>query len=171
MSAAPALRHPDAPPPVRVLLADILAVTCEYYGISAIDVRSARRGPKLIAPRHMSFYLAERRFEYSSAVTGKFFNRDRTGVTHAAVKVAASLGDPRLARTANELEIAVLARARARQRGFAHQQPDIDPGRVAQRIVEGGQRAALSTSTDEIMAMAEALSRLEHQREQEQSNV
>ena len=108
------------------------------------------------------------RFEFSSAEVGRFFGRDHTTMLSANKETEArAAGDPVFADELSAIEIAALVHARLRQAGLLRAAPQIDPAAAAWRIVEGGAREAARASIQEIMAMADALSRIEEQPEQE----
>jgi len=173
MSALPALRQPVLHgPPAKVMLADIAAVVSHYFGVPVVDIRSRRRTIEVVPPRHAAWFLATTRFEFSMPEVGRWFGgRDHTTVIYGRDKIRAKIAvDPGVGELMSQFEIAAIAHARLRQRGLVKRAVDIDAGAVARRIVEGGQRAALGATIDEITAMAEALSRLEDQPEGENCN-
>jgi hypothetical protein len=155
------------------MLADITAVVSRYYGVAEVDIRGGRRMAGFIFPRHAAFYLATRRFEFSTPTVGAWFGgRDHTSVLHARDKLDALIAaEPELGALMDQFEIASIAHARLRQQGLVRFSAEVNPARVAARVVAGGHRAALGVSVDEITAMAEALSRLGETTEEELSNV
>ena len=165
-------RHPLDAPPVRVMLVDLMRAASEHFGVAESEIRSRSRGARVVAPRHAIVHLALTRFEFSSAEVGRFFRRDHTTMLSANKETAArAAGDPEFADELCAIEIAALVHARLRQIGLLRAAPEIDPAAAAWRIVKGGAREAARASIQEIMAMADALSRLDDQQEQEHQNV
>ena len=165
-------RHPLDGPPVRVMLVDLTRAASEHFGVAEPEIRSRSRVARIVAPRHAIVHLAMTRFEFSSAEVGRFFHRDHTTMLTANSETAArAAGDPEFAEELSGIEIAALVHARLRQTGLLRAAPEIDPAAAAWRIVKGGAREAARASIQEIMAMADALSRLEDQPEQEHQNV
>ncbi len=165
-------RHPLDGPPVRVMLVDLTRAASEHFGVAESEIRLRSRVARILAPRHAIVHLAMTRFEFSSAEVGRFFRRDHTTMLAANSATAArAAGDPEFAEELCGIEISALVHARLRQVGLLRAAPEIDPAAAAWRIVKGGAREAARASVQEIMAMADALSRLEDQPEQEYQNV
>jgi hypothetical protein len=79
-----------APPPIRV--GEIQVAVCEAYGISLVDLTSARRTAKLVLPRQVAMYLAKVMTGRSLPEIGRRFGgRDHTTVLHAIRKIAAKV--------------------------------------------------------------------------------
>ena len=63
-------------------------VVCKYYGVSKIDIVSARRTANLVRPRQMAMYLAKTLTTKALGTIGQHFGgRDHTTVLHAVRKM------------------------------------------------------------------------------------
>ncbi|MGA8169789.1 MAG: helix-turn-helix domain-containing protein [Methylocystis sp.] len=159
------MNAPLTQPPVKVMLVDIVAVISNHFKIPPGEMRSPCRVVDLVSARHAAWFLAMTRFEFSSGDVGRWFNRRRNGVWHGCAKARERMArDPSFASLMNEFESAALERARLRQHEIVNL--TIELGTLtARRIVELGERAAMKATVAEIMAMAEALSKIEDQKE------
>ena len=70
--------------PRRVLIGDIQRIVTRYYGLSPLDLVSARRSRDVARPRQIAMYLARHHTKASLPEIGKRFGRrDHTTVIHA----------------------------------------------------------------------------------------
>jgi len=70
----------------------IIACVANYYGVSEIDIVSARRTANVIRPRHVAMYLARRLTGKSYAQIGRAFgDRDHATVIHAVNRVTGEM--------------------------------------------------------------------------------
>jgi chromosomal replication initiation ATPase DnaA len=75
----------DAPMPK---IGDIKRATCKYFGISAVDLVSARRSSDIVHPRQIAMYLAATLTTRSLPEIGRNFGgRDHTTVLYAKRKI------------------------------------------------------------------------------------
>jgi chromosomal replication initiator protein len=87
----------------RRSVADVQAATCEYFGLSAEDLLSTSRTPRLAWPRQLAMYLARELSEESLPAIGRLFGgRDHTTVLHAWRRTCARIAVDREAREAVE---------------------------------------------------------------------
>ncbi|HEY8136227.1 MAG TPA: helix-turn-helix domain-containing protein [Methylocystis sp.] len=143
-----------------VAISDVIDVVCEHFKCSKIDLRSARRTAKVIAPRQIAMYLARKLTEKSLPQIGQALGgRDHTTVIHGANKVEAEIAsDATLAETVFALESAALSLGQLRGRGMLPEPEEpISPLEIARNILRGGRRAALRLSPDAVIELAEAL--------------
>jgi hypothetical protein len=73
----------------RVSLERIKAAVSQAYGVTVLDLVSARRTANVIAPRQVAMYLAKVMTPNSLPAIGRAFgDRDHTTVFHAVKKIA-----------------------------------------------------------------------------------
>lgn len=90
MLAASKERNPEPPvlppddPAFRLRVRTITLVVCQYYGVSIVEVMSARRYAKIVRPRQVVMYLARELTVISLPQIGRALGgRDHTTVLHA----------------------------------------------------------------------------------------
>ncbi len=89
--------------PQRCTVARIQQTTCEFFEISATELLSASRAPRLAWPRQVAMYLArELSGESLPAIGRQFGGRDHTTVLYAWRRASARMADDDGARSAVE---------------------------------------------------------------------
>lgn len=74
-------------------LGDICRIVCDVFGVSKLELESIRRDKKLVAARHVFFWLAKRYTSHSFPLIGSWCGRDHTTVMHGVNKVEHRMGD------------------------------------------------------------------------------
>jgi chromosomal replication initiator protein len=83
---------PRAPGRSRRTIADIQTVTCRHFGITAEELLSSARSPRVAWPRQVAMYLAREMTGASLPMIGREFGgRDHTTVLHACRRASARL--------------------------------------------------------------------------------
>jgi hypothetical protein len=73
----------------------IISATSAHYGVTVIDILSARRQAEIVRPRQVAMYLAKVLTLRSLPEIGRWFGgRDHTTVLHAARKIEALVDAP-----------------------------------------------------------------------------
>jgi hypothetical protein len=103
--------EPEPAPRVYPSVYHIMCVVAAEFGVSLIDMQSARRTQELVRPRQTAMYLAKRLTLQSLPQIGRCFGgRDHTTVLHAVRKVEGLMpGDPELVALVAKLEARVSA--------------------------------------------------------------
>jgi chromosomal replication initiator protein len=92
--AAQATRH--TPPSITA----IQTATCRHFGLSAEELVSSRRSPRIVWPRHIAIYLARELTDQSLPAIGRAFGgRDHTTVLHAWRRTSERIANDRAARS------------------------------------------------------------------------
>lgn len=72
----------------KITVQKILAEVAKHYGVSQIDIKSARRTANITLPRHVVFYLSRTLTTWSLPRIGMFLGkRDHTTVLHGFTKI------------------------------------------------------------------------------------
>lgn len=67
-----------------------MRVVAHHFGVSRVEMTSARRAQKIVLPRHIAMYVAKATTHWSLPEIGLMFGRrDHTTVLHAVRKIAA----------------------------------------------------------------------------------
>jgi chromosomal replication initiation ATPase DnaA len=70
----------------------IISVVASHFGVTLVDIKSARRTHTVILPRHIALYIARTTTRFSLPQIAKFFGgRDHTTALHGYNKIAALL--------------------------------------------------------------------------------
>lgn len=70
----------------------VIAITCVFYDISAVEIISQRRNASLVRARHVACYLAKTLTPKSFPEIGRRLgNRDHTSIMHAVRSIEAKL--------------------------------------------------------------------------------
>ncbi len=88
-------RHEDQE--TRVWISQIIVECAKHYGVSVLDIKSARRTRQVVKPRQVAMYLAKTMTLYSLPSIGRLFGgRDHTTCLHAVRKITELIesGDP-----------------------------------------------------------------------------
>lgn len=73
-----------------VSIKTIQRVVANHYGVTVLDIVSARRTAKIIVPRHVAIYLARTMTTLTLPHIGRFFgNRDHSSIHFAVRKITA----------------------------------------------------------------------------------
>lgn len=93
-------------PVFRLTVRKVMEAVCREYGLSIVEICSARRTALLVRPRQVAMYLAKTLTIKSMPEIGRCFGgRDHTTVLHAVRKVGGLLPiDPELAVSVAHLE-------------------------------------------------------------------
>lgn len=91
----------EGPPPVSA----IQRVVAKHYGVSRLDLVSARRTADVVRPRQVAMYLAKKLTSRSLPdIAGRFGGRDHTTALHAVRKIERLRAtDPALAAKIDEI--------------------------------------------------------------------
>ncbi len=83
----------------QVTVADIQRAVAHCYGVSVADIRSSRRAPEIVQPRHIAIYLAKILTPLTASAIGRLFGkRDHGGILRAIKTIQARIDkDPALA--------------------------------------------------------------------------
>ena len=69
-------------------IAQIQRAVAEHYGVTVLEMRSARQTRAILTPRHVAMYLARHLTQHSlPAIARQFGDRDHTTVMHAERKI------------------------------------------------------------------------------------
>lgn len=143
-----------------VRLGEISDVVCRHYHVSEIDLRSRRRTKDMIEPRHVALFLARKLTTFSLPDIAKYYgDRDHTTILHAVRKMDAQVRmDAGAAETVLALETAARALARLRVAEFLPTMEERPTAvQIAQAILRGGRRAAISASVDHVLMLCDAV--------------
>jgi len=90
--------------PIKV--ATIVEAVCRILNIRATELKSIRRGQRVVYPRHICWYLAVKHTSLSMPQIGRLFGgKDHTTILHANNKIKRLIqDDPRTARLIDHLE-------------------------------------------------------------------
>lgn len=93
----------------KVCIKKIQLAVCAHYGVTRIDMISARRTADVVRPRQVAMYLAKTLTVRSLPEIGRMFgHKDHTTVLHAVRKIEALIArDATIGATINALEIAI----------------------------------------------------------------
>jgi chromosomal replication initiator protein len=84
-------------------IAEIQAAACDHFGLSAEELLSPSRAPRIAWPRQVAMYLARELTDESLPAIGRHFGgRDHTTVLHACRRAKARIADDNASRTAVE---------------------------------------------------------------------
>ena len=93
--------------PIKLSIKTIIEMTAQQFGVSPIDITSARRTQNIVVPRQLAMYLAKTFTGRSLPEIGRQFGgRDHTTVLHSVRKIDRILSDypeGMLARKANQI--------------------------------------------------------------------
>lgn len=149
--------HPALP---DVRISEVSGVVCRHYHVSEVDLRSRRRTKELVEPRHIAFYLARRLTTHTLPDIARYYgDRDHTTVLSAARKMDARVKtDADVAETVLALATAARALARLRIAEFLPTMAERPTAvQIAQAILRGGPRAAMSASVDHILMLCDTV--------------
>ena len=80
--------EPDAPEEPKITMKQILQEVSQKYGVSVIDLKSARRTKNVVLPRQIAMYRMRMETNASLPEIGRFVgNRDHTTAMHAVRKI------------------------------------------------------------------------------------
>ena len=84
---------------------NIQTLVSQKYGVTIMDMVSARRNKDIITPRHVAFYLVKSLTTFSYPVIGRYFGgRDHATIIHAVGKIEARMEvEPELRRDVQSL--------------------------------------------------------------------
>ncbi|WP_316214154.1 helix-turn-helix domain-containing protein [Bradyrhizobium sp. SZCCHNR2032] len=69
-------------------MASIIKAVCQFYHVSALDIRSERRTSDVVRPRHLAMYFGKQLTPLSFPTIGRLLGgRDHTTVMHGARKI------------------------------------------------------------------------------------
>jgi len=102
-SGSPTMQWDAAP----IRMHDIFRAVCEFYGVSLVDLQSARRTKRIVGIRHVAMYLCRALTIRSLPEIGRLLgNRDHTTILHGARKIAGRMvSDEQLA-----MDVSILIR-------------------------------------------------------------
>jgi chromosomal replication initiator protein len=84
-------------------ISEIQAATCRHFGLSAEELLSSARAPRITWPRQVAMYLARKLTEESLPAIGREFGgRDHTTVMHACRRASTRIAEDETARVAVE---------------------------------------------------------------------
>lgn len=106
-------------------LADVFNEVCDFYGVTEVDMMSARRHADIVRPRQVFCYLARELTTHSLPGIGRFLaNRDHTSILHAFRKIhGLSFADARLRDELDVLRMRVSDVMTARNANHIHVEP------------------------------------------------
>ena len=73
-------------PNTRPTLTNILNQVCEEYGVTKLDLKSARRSRELVVPRQKAMWRMKHETECSLPAIGRFFHRDHTTILYGVLR-------------------------------------------------------------------------------------
>jgi chromosomal replication initiator protein len=73
--------------PKRILVADIVRATCEWYGLTTDDITSNSRRTDTARPRQLAMYLCRHHTKRSYAEIGRVFGKRHHTTAMEAVRV------------------------------------------------------------------------------------
>lgn len=73
----------------EVLFKDIFKAVCQHYGISMLDVISARRMGKIVLARHVIVHIAIQHTKCSVGIIASRLGRDKSTIDHAIKRMKA----------------------------------------------------------------------------------
>ncbi len=147
----------EGEPSVRM----IAEASAEFYGVRYREILSGRRNQRLVRARHVAMYLARTLTGRSLPEVGRALGKDHTTVMHGMRSVDRMLvSDPALADEVGEIRTAVVAAsaalARAALRVPVTQPVDLDPVKIAQRVLDEV-NGLTSISMEELTALSAAV--------------
>jgi hypothetical protein len=97
--------------PVGIPIPIIQQIVCDIYGLSLMDLISARRERRISLPRQIALYLCRRMTLQSLPTIGRLFKKDHTTVMYAAQRVEKMMQEsPLFATDINDLAKAIEVR-------------------------------------------------------------
>lgn len=136
-----------------------MAVACDHFGLTRLEILSRRREPRLLWPRHAAIWLASRCTVASLPEIGRHFDRDHTTVYHAvSVVERRRTAEPEIREELDALTLAAAASCLVTETIPLRVLPParIDTAAVARRLL-ASDRAATRVSVEEVRALADAV--------------
>jgi len=143
----------------------IAETVAEQYGVSYIDLISARRTEDIVLPRWVAIWMARQMTLVSQTEVGQHFGgRDHSTVIQAVRKINQMIdADTDFRTELNILQTAILTGAAAMDMLAAKLPGDINPVDVARRVISDRIKK-ISISCDEVDALALAVIAAENER-------
>lgn len=133
-------------PSHKIMIGTVIKVVCASYGVSEIEILSARRPARTVEARHVAMWLSTVLTPRSSSDIGRRFGgKDHTTILHGARKVQRRVeADPEFEEHVLALRYAVIAAHQCGGRLGLPDTPDPTLEDVAGRILTRGPTAASS---------------------------